>query len=130
MKATLLVGDYLFVLEIFPVRLQRLFHTAVAALFSGRIFGSERRGGDILCSPANGRSRRTHTQARDRAARRRIQMKEGCSTYDTPVKRERLSDFIGEDRVRIRRREQTREIEREDSSRVCMSTPRQEGLAD
>ena len=77
MKATLLVGDYLFVSK-YSYGYSHYSIPLSPPLFSGRIFGSEPNRGDILVF--------------------RLQMREGLLYInEKPVKRERLSDFIGED---------------------------------
>jgi signal peptidase I len=79
MKATLLVGDYLFVSK-YSYGYSHYSLPLSPPLFSGRIFGSEPARGDIV------------------VFRDRIQMKEGLLYInEKPVVRERLSDFIGED---------------------------------
>src|SRR5262245_32613485 len=100
MKATLLVGDYLFVSKYsygyspFSIPLTPPLPT----LFSGRIFGSDPSRGDIVVF------RLPKDESTDYIKRviglpgDRVQMKDGLLYInDKPVERERLSDFIGED---------------------------------
>src|SRR5215468_4990279 len=100
MKATLLVGDYLFVSKYsygyspFSIPLT----PPLPSLFSGRIFGSEPSRGDIVVF------RLPKDESTDYIKRviglpgDRIQMKDGLLYInDKPVERQRLSDFVGED---------------------------------
>src|SRR5712672_2365584 len=98
MKATLLVGDYLFVSK-YSYGYSHFSLPLSPNLFSGRIgaFGKPERG-DIVVF------RRPKDDSTDYIKRiiglpgDRIQMKEGLLYInETPVKRERLSDYIGED---------------------------------
>src|ERR1700752_5133542 len=100
MKATLLVGDYLFVSKYSygynPFSI--LLTPPLPKLFSGRIFGSEPNRGDVVVF------RLPKDDSTDFIKRviglpgDRIQVKEGLLYInDKPVERERLSDFIGED---------------------------------
>src|SRR5499425_2814782 len=100
MKATLLVGDYLFVSKYsygysaFSIP----WTPPLPSLFSGRIFGSEPNRGDIVVF------RLPKDESTDYIKRviglpgDRIQMKDGLLYInDKPVERQRLSDFVGED---------------------------------
>src|SRR6516164_1681848 len=100
MKATLLVGDYLFVSKYSygysPFSIP--WTPPLPPLFSGRIFGSDPNRGDVVVF------RLPKDESTDYIKRviglpgDRIQMKEGLLYInDKPVERERLSDFIGED---------------------------------
>jgi signal peptidase I len=97
MKATLLVGDYLFVSK-YSYGYSHYSIIGSPRLFSGRVFGSEPARGDIV----------VFRQPRDDSVdfikrviglpNDTVQMKDGLLYInDTPVKRERVSDFIGED---------------------------------
>src|SRR6516164_1502680 len=100
MKATLLVGDYLFVSKYsygyspFSIPLT----PPLPSLFSGRVFRSQPNRGDIVVF------RLPKDESTDYIKRviglpgDHIQMKDGLlHINDKPVERERLSDFIGED---------------------------------
>jgi signal peptidase I len=100
MKATLLVGDYLFVSKYSygysPFSIP--FTPPLPMLFSGRVFGSEPNRGDIVVF------RLPRDESIDYIKRviglpgDRIQMKEGLLYInDKPVERERMSDFVGKD---------------------------------
>src|SRR6202000_1848537 len=97
MKATLLVGDYLFVSK-YSYGYSHYSIPLSPPLFSGRIFGSEPNRGDVVVF-------RLPKDASPDFIKRviglpgdRIQMKEGLLYInDQPIQRERLSDFIGED---------------------------------
>ena len=97
MKATLLVGDYLFVSK-YSYGYSHYSIPLSPPLFSGRIFGSEPNRGDVVVF------RLPKDDSTDFIKRviglpgDRIQVKEGLLYInDKPVERERLSDFIGED---------------------------------
>jgi signal peptidase I len=97
MKATLLVGDYLFVSK-YSYGYTHYSIPFSPPLFSGRIFGSEPARGDVVVF------RLPKDDSTDFIKRviglpgDRIQMKDGLLYInDTPVVRERVSDFIGED---------------------------------
>jgi signal peptidase I len=96
MKATLLVGDYLFVSK-YSYGYSHFSIPLSPPLFSGRIFGSEPARGDIVVF------RQPKDDSVDFIKRviglpgDRIQMKDGLLYLnDKPVQRERVSDFIGE----------------------------------
>jgi signal peptidase I len=96
MKATLLVGDYLFVSK-YSYGYSHFSIPLSPPLFSGRIFGSEPARGDIVVF------RQPKDDSVDFIKRviglpgDRIQMKDGLLYInDKPVQRERVSDFIGE----------------------------------
>jgi signal peptidase I len=96
MKATLLVGDYLFVSK-YSYGYSHYSLPFSPPLFSGRILGSEPTRGDVIVF------RPPHNTSTDFIKRLiglpgdHIQMKDGLLYInDTPVKRERLSDFVGE----------------------------------
>jgi len=96
MKATLLVGDYLFVSK-YSYGYSHYSIPFSPPLFSGRILGSQPARGDVIVfRPPNDTStdfiKRLIGMPGDR-----IQMKEGLLYInDEPVKRERLSDMTGE----------------------------------
>ena len=97
MKATLLVGDYLFVSK-YSYGYSHYSIPLSPPLFTGRIFGSEPRRGDVVVF------RLPKDDSTDFIKRviglpgDRIQMRDGLlHINDQPVQRERMSDFIGED---------------------------------
>jgi signal peptidase I len=97
MKATLLVGDYLFVSK-YSYGYSHYSIPLSPPIFSGRIFGSEPNRGDVVVF------RLPKDDSTDFIKRviglpgDRIQVKEGLLYInDQPIQRERLSDFIGED---------------------------------
>jgi signal peptidase I len=97
MKATLLVGDYLFVSK-YSYGYSHYAIPLSPPLFSGRIFGSEPTRGDVVVF------RLPKDDSTDFIKRviglpgDRIQMRDGLLYInDKPVVRERLSDFIGEE---------------------------------
>jgi signal peptidase I len=97
MKATLLVGDYLFVSK-YSYGYTHYSIPLSPPLFSGRVFGSEPARGDVVVF------RLPKDDSTDFIKRviglpgDRIQMKDGLLYInDKPVQRERVSDFIGED---------------------------------
>src|SRR5215470_5409216 len=105
MKDTLLVGDYLFVSQ-FSYGYSRYSLPFSLPLFSGRIFGSEPKRGDVVVfalprDPSTDYIKRVIGLPGDR-----IQMIGGLLHINgAPVKRERVSDFIddengGAERVR------------------------------
>ena len=97
MKATLLVGDYLFVSK-YSYGYSHYSLPLSPPLFSGRIFGSEPTRGDIVVFRLPKDDSTDYIKRVIGLPGDRIQMKEGLlHINDVPVKRERLSDFIGED---------------------------------
>jgi signal peptidase I len=97
MKATLLVGDYLFVSK-YSYGYSHYSFPLSPPLFSGRIFGSEPARGDIVVFRLPREDSTDYIKRVIGLPGDRIQMKEGLlHINDTPVKRERLSDFVGED---------------------------------
>ena len=97
MKATLLVGDYLFVSK-YSYGYSHYSIPLSPPLFSGRIFGSEPARGDIIVFRLPKDDSTDYIKRVIGLPGDRIQMKEGLLYInETPVKRERLSDFIGED---------------------------------
>ena len=97
MKATLLVGDYLFVSK-YSYGYSRYSFPFSPPLFSGRIFGSYPARGDVVVfRPPNDTStdfiKRVIGLPGDH-----IQMKEGLLYINgNPIKRERLGDYTGDD---------------------------------
>jgi signal peptidase I len=97
MKATLLVGDYLFVSK-YSYGYSHYSIPLSPPLFSGRIFGSEPARGDIVVFRLPKDDSTDYIKRVIGLPGDRIQMKEGLLYInETPVKRERLSDYIGED---------------------------------
>ena len=97
MKATLLVGDYLFVSK-YSYGYSHYSIPLSPPLFSGRIFGSEPSRGDIVVFRLPKDDSTDYIKRVIGLPGDRIQMKEGLLYInDVPVKRERLSDFVGED---------------------------------
>jgi signal peptidase I len=97
MKATLLVGDYLFVSK-YSYGYSHFSIPFSPNVFSGRIFGSDPSRGDVVVF------RQPKDDSVDFIKRviglpgDRIQMREGLLYInDQPVVRERMPDFIGED---------------------------------
>jgi len=99
MMATLLVGDYLFVSK------YSYGYTAYSipwtpplpSLFSGRVFGSEPNRGDVVVFRLPKDDSTDYIKRLIGLPGDRIQMKDGLLYInDTPVQRERLSDYIGE----------------------------------
>jgi signal peptidase I len=100
MKATLLVGDYLFVSKYsygyshYSIPMS----PPLPSLFSGRIFGSEPNRGDIVVFRLPKDDSTDYIKRVIGLPGDHIQMKDGLlHINDVPVKRERLSDFVGED---------------------------------
>src|ERR1700753_2688246 len=97
MKATLLVGDYLFVSK-YSYGYSHYSIPLSPPLFSGRIFGSEPNRGDIVVFRLPKDDSTDYIKRVIGLPGDRIQMKDGLLHINgTPVKRERLSDFVGED---------------------------------
>jgi signal peptidase I len=97
MKATLLVGDYLFVSK-FSYGYSHYSIPLSPPIFSGRIFGSEPERGDIVVFRLPKDDSTDYIKRVIGLPGDRIQMKDGLLYInEKPVQRERLSDFIGED---------------------------------
>jgi signal peptidase I len=97
MKATLLVGDYLFVSK-YSYGYSHYSIPLSPPLFSGRIFGSEPNRGDVVVFRLPKDDSTDYIKRVIGLPGDRIQVKEGLLYInDKPVVRERLSDFIGED---------------------------------
>jgi signal peptidase I len=97
MKATLLVGDYLFVSK-FSYGYSHYSIPLSPPIFSGRIFGHEPERGDIVVFRLPKDDTTDYIKRVIGLPGDRIQMKDGLLYInDKPVQRERLSDFIGED---------------------------------
>ena len=97
MKATLLVGDYLFVSK-YSYGYSHYSLPLSPPLFSGRIFGSEPERGDIVVFRLPKDDSTDYIKRVIGLPGDRIQMNEGCSTSTARrCKRERMSDFIDED---------------------------------
>src|ERR1700759_371267 len=97
MKATLLVGDYLFVSKFY----YGYSHYSIPLsppIFSGRILGSEPSRGDVVVFRLPKDETTDYIKRVIGLPGDRIQMRDGLlHINDQPVERERLSDFIGED---------------------------------
>ena len=97
MKATLLVGDYLFVSK-YSYGYSHYSIPLSPRLFSGRIFGSDPQRGDIVVFRLPKDDTTDYIKRVIGLPGDRIQMKEGLlHINDKPVQRERLADFVGED---------------------------------
>ncbi|CCD94787.1 Signal peptidase I (SPase I) (Leader peptidase I) [Bradyrhizobium sp. ORS 375] len=97
MKATLLVGDYLFVSK-YSYGYSHFSIPQSPNIFSGRIFGSEPRRGDIVVFRLPKDTEIDYIKRVIGLPGDRIQMRDGLLYInDVPVQRERLSDFVGED---------------------------------
>src|SRR4051794_9842162 len=97
MKATLLVGDYLFVSK-YSYGYSHYSIPLSPPLFSGRVFGSEPARGDIVVFRLPKDDTTDYIKRVIGLPGDRIQMREGLLYInDKPVVRERLSDFVGED---------------------------------
>ena len=97
MKATLLVGDYLFVSK-YSYGYSHYSIPLSPPLFTGRFFGSQPTPGDVVVFRLPREDSTDYIKRVIGLPGDRIQMREGLlHINDKPVKRERLSDFIGED---------------------------------
>src|ERR1700761_8491774 len=97
MKATLLVGDYLFVSK-YSYGYSHFSIPLSPPVFSGRIFGSEPNRGDIVVFRLPKDTDIDYIKRVIGLPGDRIQMRDGLLYInDTPVESERLSDFGGED---------------------------------
>jgi signal peptidase I len=97
MSPTLLPGDRVFAAK-YPYGYTRFSLPFSPPLFSGRIFGSEPARGDIVVFRLPKDDSTDYIKRVIGMPGDRIQMKEGLLYInETPVKRERLSDYIGED---------------------------------
>jgi len=96
MKATLLVGDYLFVSK-FSYGYSHFSLPFSPPLFSGRIFGSDPARGDVVVFRPPKKEDTDFIKRVIGLPGDRIQMKEGrLYINEAPVQREQLSDFVGE----------------------------------
>ena len=103
MKATLLVGDYLFVSK-YSYGYSHYSIPLSPPLFSGRIFGSEPARGDIVVFRLPKDDSTDYIKRVIGLPGDRIQMKEGLLYInDKPVKRERLTRFRRRGPLRLRR---------------------------
>ena len=97
MKATLLVGDYLFVSQ-YSYGYSHYSIPFSPNIFSGRIFGSEPNRGDIVVFRLPRDDSTDYIKRVIGLPGDRIEVKSGLLYInDEPIKRERLSDFVGED---------------------------------
>ncbi|MGY3453200.1 signal peptidase I [Bradyrhizobium sp. USDA 4353] len=97
MKATLLVGDYLFVSK-YSYGYSHFSIPQSPNIFSGRIFGSEPKRGDIVVFRLPKDTEIDYIKRVIGLPGDRIQMRDGLLYInEAPVQRERLSDFVGED---------------------------------
>src|SRR5262249_54441464 len=97
MKATLLVGDYLFVSK-YSYGYSHYSIPLSPPIFSGRILGSEPSRGDVVVFRLPKDDTTDYIKRVIGLPGDRIQMRDGLLYInDQPVQRERLSDFIGED---------------------------------
>ena len=97
MKATLLVGDYLFVSK-YSYGYSHYSIPFSPPLFSGRIFGSEPARGDVVVFRLPKDDSTDYIKRVIGLPGDRIQMKDGLLYInDKPVQRERMSDYVGED---------------------------------
>ncbi|MBR1207271.1 MULTISPECIES: signal peptidase I [unclassified Bradyrhizobium] len=97
MKATLLVGDYLFVSK-YSYGYSHYSIPFSPNIFSGRIFGSEPSRGDIVVFRLPRDDSTDYIKRVIGLPGDRIEVRNGLLYInDEPIKRERLSDFVGED---------------------------------
>ncbi|MCS3450046.1 MULTISPECIES: signal peptidase I [Bradyrhizobium] len=97
MKATLLVGDYLFVSK-YSYGYSHYSIPFSPNIFSGRIFGSDPNRGDIVVFRLPRDDSTDYIKRVIGLPGDRIEVKSGLLYInDEPIKRERLSDFVGED---------------------------------
>jgi signal peptidase I len=97
MKATLLVGDYLFVSK-YSYGYSHYSIPFSPPLFSGRIFGSEPARGDVVVFRLPKDDTTDYIKRVIGLPGDRIQMKEGLLYInEKPVERVRMDDFVGED---------------------------------
>src|SRR5215472_16358321 len=97
MKATLLIGDYLFVSK-YSYGYSHYSSPLSPPLFSGRVCGSEPSRGDIVVFRLPKDDSTDYIKRVIGLPGDRIQMKDGLLYInEKPVVRERLTDFIGED---------------------------------
>ncbi|MGY4419334.1 signal peptidase I [Bradyrhizobium sp. JR3.5] len=97
MKATLLVGDYLFVSK-YSYGYSHYSIPFSPNIFSGRIFGSEPNRGDIVVFRLPRDDSTDYIKRVIGLPGDRIEVRNGLLYInDEPIKRERLSDFVGED---------------------------------
>lgn len=97
MKATLLVGDYLFVSK-YSYGYSHYSIPFSPPLFSGRIWGADPNRGDVVVFRLPREDSTDYIKRVIGLPGDRIQMKDGLLYInDVPVQRERLSDFVGED---------------------------------
>jgi signal peptidase I len=108
MKATLLVGDYLFASQ-YSYGYSRYSLPFSLPLFSGRIFGSEPKRGDVAVFRLPRDTSQDYIKRVIGLPGDRIQMIGGLLHINgTPVKRERISDFLDDESgVAIRRWRET-----------------------
>ena len=97
MKATLLIGDYLFVSK-YSYGYSHYSLPFSPPIFSGRIFGSEPNRGDVLVFRLPKDDSTDYIKRVIGLPGDRIQMISGVLQINgEPVKRERIADFVGED---------------------------------
>ena len=97
MKGTLLVGDYLFVSK-YSYGYSHYSIPFSPPLFSGRIWGSDPNRGDIVVFRLPKDDSTDYIKRVIGLPGDRIQMRDGLLYInDTPVERQRMSEFVGED---------------------------------